>query len=324
MRRLSRKQTVYMLAVILTLVVIAGNILAYLQAWKMTHFAPTGTRTARPESLTLPQKLIVILTGISLPKPSNSTTPTARGMEYVTVHLNADNGNQLSVWCIPADNPKGCIAMFHGYASSKAEQLDEATLFHSLGWTVVMTDFQGSGDSDGDTTTIGFREAGDVATVCDFVRKEYAGTRLVVFGVSMGSAAALRAVSKGRIAPDGLIMECPFDSLLTTVKHRFDAMRVPSFPLAHFLVLWGGVQHGFNGFALNPVEYAESVSQPLLVLQGANDKRVLIKEAESVAAAARGDSTFHLFKKPEHEAYISEQPAEYRDVVSRWLAKIEP
>jgi hypothetical protein len=41
------------------------------------------------------------------------------------------------------------------------------------------------------------------------------------------AAAILRAVSAHELSPDALILECPFDRLLTTVQNRFAAMRLP-------------------------------------------------------------------------------------------------
>ena len=60
----------------------------------------------------------------------------------------------------------------------------------------------------------------------------------------MGAVACLRAVHALGVQPDAMILECPFDRLLTTVRHRFDAVRVPSWPLAELLVFWGGQQSG--------------------------------------------------------------------------------
>jgi uncharacterized protein len=37
------------------------------------------------------------------------------------------------------------------------------------------------------------------------------------------------------------------------------ALHIPPFPLAELIIFWGGVQHGFNAFAHNPVTYAAQV-----------------------------------------------------------------
>ncbi len=74
--------------------------------------------------------------------------------------------------------------------------------------------------------------------------------------------------------PAALVLESPFDALLSTVVNRFALMGLPAFPFAHLLVFWGGVQQGFNGFRHYPADYATEVRCAVLLLDGANDTRV--------------------------------------------------
>jgi hypothetical protein len=62
----------------------------------------------------------------------------------------------------------------------------------------------------------------------------------------MGSAAILRAVALRGISPAALVLECPFDRLLSSVENRFAIMGLPPVPVARLLVFWGGIQHGFK------------------------------------------------------------------------------
>ncbi|MBE9078296.1 hypothetical protein IQ241_13505 [Romeria aff. gracilis LEGE 07310] len=52
----------------------------------------------------------------------------------------------------------------------------------------------------------------------------------------MGAVAVMRAISLHDIQPDAAILESPFDRLLSTVCHRFEAMGIPSFPGAELIV----------------------------------------------------------------------------------------
>jgi uncharacterized protein len=88
----------------------------------------------------------------------------------------------------------------------------------------------------------------------------------------MGSAAILKAVADKAVNPDGIIIELPFARLLDALRSRLRAVGLPPFPLAELMVFWGGIQHGFNGFARNPVTYASQVSSPTLILHGKLDR----------------------------------------------------
>jgi uncharacterized protein len=86
------------------------------------------------------------------------------------------------------------------------------------------------------------REAEDVAAAFAYARESWPDQPIVLYGVSMGSAAILRAVAHEDVRPAGLILEGAFDRLLTTTRHRFHAVGAPASPAAELLLLWGSVQ----------------------------------------------------------------------------------
>lgn len=294
---------------------VAFNTVAFRHAWLMTHFVPAGTRTKSPEKLSVLNKLGVLVRGVEIPKPEDGPAPAGAR----TVKLVTSDGVKLEAWDIPAESERGVVVMFHGYAVSRSALIGEARLFHELGWRTLLVDHRGSGKSDGLVTTLGWREAKDVAAAMSWARGEWPGARLILFGQSMGAVAALRAIATEGVQPDGLIVECPFDTLLHTVGHRYHVMGLPAFPFAELLVFWGGLQHGFNGFAHRPVEYARSVRCPALALDGERDLWVMPNEACRVAAAMNGEC--RIFRQGSHAGYWSDVPEEYRTTLNDWLSQ---
>jgi alpha-beta hydrolase superfamily lysophospholipase len=213
------------------------------------------------------------------------------------------------------------VLAFGGYGGSKEGLLPVAREFHGWGAEVWLVDFRGCGGSEGDVTSIGFHEADDVAAA---VREAVGqGSRpVVIYGTSMGAAAILHAVHRRQVQPAALVLECPFDRLLSTVENRFRLMGLPPFPLAHLLVFWGGAQQGFNGFAHNPVAYAASVSCPTLLLQGDRDTRVRLAEANAIAANLGSSGQQVVFAGLSHESYLAAQPDRWRTEVGGFLSRV--
>src|SRR5205823_6308378 len=209
------------------------------------------------------------------------STPAAAGLPFTTHTIPVADGT-LEAWHVPAESARGLVLLVHGRGASKDCLLREAAAFRAFGLDGLLVDCRGSGGSSGSECTIGVREGEDVAVAVAFARQRWPGRRLGLYGQSMGSAAILRAAAHHAVAADAVILECPFDRLLTTVEHRFGAMGVPAFPLARLLVFWGGVQNGFDAFAHDPVAYAASVKCPALLMHGAHDVRVRPEEAEAV------------------------------------------
>src|SRR5258708_7520419 len=229
----------------------ALNGAAFWQASAFTHVAPPGRRT-RPQGLSIGEKLEVLFTGVKVPRPENRRTPEFLGLPYEKHMFAGGRGVLLEAWLVPRVDARGTVVLFHGHAASKDSQLREARVFHELGLNAFLVDFYGSGGSGGSETSIGFYEALDVTKAFDYARKLPRSGPVVLYGASMGAAAVLKSVADDKLEAAGLILECPFDSLIGTVRHRFASWNIPSFPLADLLVFWGGVQEGFNGFQYRP------------------------------------------------------------------------
>lgn len=135
----------------------------------------------------------------------------------------------------------------------------------------------------------------------------------------MGGAACLRAIHAHGVKPDALIIECPFDRMLTTVRSRFRAMRVPAWPMAELLAFWGGRVGGFDAFAHNPLDYAASVHCPTLLLHGERDPRVSVAEVERIHAVLAGPKALKLFPELSHQSYVEAQPGDWRAGVRQLL-----
>ncbi len=301
--------------------VVAANVVVYNQAYAMLNFEPQATRTSAPDELSTMEKAHVLLWGVTIPKPALEETPRDYGLAFRAHSLSTSDGLTLEGWYVPHPAPQGMVLLFHGYAGSKSGILPEAAVFHELGYSTFSIDFRASGGSDGTQTTIGFREATDVAAAVQHAKSLEQGP-LILFGSSMGGVALLRAISLGHVQPDAIIIEAVFDTMLSTVKNRFDLVGLPSFPAARLLIFWAGVQSGFSGFRHNPADYAASVSVPALLLHGARDTRVTREQAELLfdsLGSSRKD--FELFESAAHADALIAEPDQWKKAVSAFLSR---
>lgn len=288
----------------------------------MLNFLPAGSRTKPIESLTLTEKIDVLFTGVSIPKPQNDVDPSKHNLPYDVHHVRSD-GLMLEAWSIPTPHSKGTVLLFHGYAGSKSTLVDEAKSFRQMGYTPFLIDFRGSGGSDGTQTTVGLLESRDVVVLFDYAQSKHPDQPIILYGQSMGAASILRALATTDIKPDAIIIEAVFAKMLTTVENRFRSMGLPSFPAAHALIFWAGTQNGFSGFAHNPVDYARSVDTPTLVMHGVDDVRALLDEGERVYAAISTDEkSFVRFDHVGHESYFAAQPKKWQTEVASFLQEL--
>lgn len=262
---------------------LALNGIAYTGAYRVTHYRESN-------NLSL---------GIS--RPQNSISPADFDLEYTTHKILINDNEWLDSWLIESSAKKGVVILFHGKDSTKSSLLDTAKIFNSFDYDVLLVDFRGVGQSSGNSTTIGATEAEDVVVAVDYVKQLNFQKPIILYGISMGSAAILRAISQLDLEPDGIILELPFTSLLDAIKIRIENAKLPPSPLAQLVVFWMGVQHGFNGFAHNPLEYAEAVDFPTLILAGGSDRTVEIAEVKKLYQNLAAPKNMVIFPEAGHE-----------------------
>ncbi|NEZ54422.1 alpha/beta hydrolase [Adonisia turfae] len=263
-----RRQLCWGLAILL----FSLNFPPYLLAHHMTHVRSPGQ------------------IGLGVPKPSHSQTPSDRGVFYGTRTLPIGQSRWLETWEIPAQTavPRGTVILFPGNLGTKSSQLiPPAQSFASLGFNTVLVDFQGVGGSSGNTVTLGIAEAQDVVTVFNDVKHRNVvqgngDSPIILYGVSMGTAAILRAIATHNIIPDAIVLELPFIRLIDAVKSRLRHHKIPTDPTATLLIFWASIQHGINGFSHNPINYAKAVECPTLVIHGAQDKWTPVSDIEAL------------------------------------------
>jgi hypothetical protein len=301
------------------------NLLAFRHARAMTHYVSSGRRARKIDSWrdrngprSLFAKVRLAVNGVTVERPVEEARPDELDLSY-EVHVYRGGGGRLAAWHVPHEHTAGLVVLFHGYAAGKSRLLPEARAFHDLGYACFLVDFRGSGGSDGDRTSIGYHEADDVVRSVAYVRECWPDEPLILFGQSMGAAAVLRALGRHALEPEAVVLECPFDRLLTTVEARFASTGLPSFPAAQLLVFWGGLQFGYNGFDHNPVEYARRVTCPALLLHGQCDRRVSCGQIESIYRNLAGEKQLHFFEGVGHESYAAGRPEEWKMCVGRFL-----
>jgi uncharacterized protein len=291
------------------------NIVAFFHAYKFTHFSTTAlSKTKSPDKLSFIDKVKAGLFGIDNPRPQNTKTPSQL-FETITLQSN----KEINCWLIKADSAKGTVIIFHGYSGEKSSMLDKSDEFIKLGYNTLLVDFMGSGASEGNQTTIGFKEAEEVKTTYEYLINK-GEKNIYLFGTSLGAAALMRAISVYSLKPSGIMIECPFGSMYETTCARFNNMKIPTFPMAGLLVFWGGVQNGFWAFAHKPTEYAKNITCPVLLMYGSKDNNVSRKEIDVIFENINARKELKLYENAGHENYLIKYKDDWVKDVSTFLS----
>jgi len=298
----------------LAIIFIIMNVIAIFHAYKFTHFSTEAQDKVIADKLTPAQKARVLFFGVNNPRPINTKKPSG---PYETVTLQSNK--KIECWIIKVKNAKGTVVLFHGYQGDKSKLIGESDTFTALGYNTMLVDFMGSGGSEGNQTTIGFKEAEQVKTCFDYISKTEKSIYLC--GNSMGAVAILKAVADYGVKPKAIIIGCPFGTMYNTVCARFDIMGVPKFPMAGLLMFWGGTTNGFWAFGHNPDEYAKAVKCPVLLCYGQKDNRVSRAEIDTIYANLNGKKTLKVYADAGHD-FLEDSKNTWPGDIALFLNKI--
>ncbi len=296
---------------------------AYRFAYSMTTFTENGVRTPRPHDMTPWQRLGVLINGVTIPKPPLDRLPTDLGFAYHEHRTTTQDGTSIAMWELPHESPRGTVILYHGYTVAKSFVLDEAQAIHRLGYHVWLVDFRGSGDSDGLITTIGWHEWQDVAASVAYVIDTVPPRPLVVYGQSMGGAAILHAQSREPLPVNGLILEAVYTTLETTARRRCQRLGLPAWPVAPLLLHFGSRLRNFDAHALRPIDFATAVTQPTLVIHGAEDRNVTQADTDALVSQLAGPTTATTILGSGHECIRKGNPEAWDRAVDDWLVLLE-
>jgi pimeloyl-ACP methyl ester carboxylesterase len=215
-------------------------------------------------------------------------TPASFAMKYQDVDFKSSDGIDLKGWYVPAGGKAiGTIVYVHGFHRSRIEMLPMSVFGHRLGYDGLLFDLRNSGASGGNESSIGYNERRDVeAAVRYALEQEKAPRPVVVWGVSMGAAAALMAAAETRDI-DAVISDSSFLNYSHMIRHHYYLARhfirqrwwwfppLPAFPIADEVIYWSAWRGHFSPSDFDLEKAVTKIgTRPILFVAVEGDERM--------------------------------------------------
>lgn len=262
------------------------------------------------------------------PDPNDGKTPSAYAMDFQPVEFPSSDGVVLKGWYVPAEGAaRGTIIYCHGLNRTRIEMLPIAVFGHELGYDGLLFDLRHQGASGGALTTLGYDERLDVIGAIRYVLGQQRAKRpVILWGVSMGAAAALMAAAE---SPDvaAVISDSSFLSLRSTIEQHWRLFfRLPSFPLADEMVFWIGWRGAFRPSDFNVAHAVTRIGdRPILFVAVEGDRRIPPYLAQALyARAASPHKVLVVLPGRRHGEGFNEAREQYEMAVRQFLAVIQP
>jgi len=196
--------------------------------------------------------------------------------------------------------------------------LEHGLVLNQAGYSTLLFDFHGQGDSDGDAVTLGFYERQDAVAAVDYLktRDDVDPSNLGILGVSMGASVAIMAAA---MTPDikGVVADSPFQSATRGIEEGFTRVTgLPRFPFGPIVLRFIEWRLGISPDQIEPVENVAAISpRPLLLVHGTADTELSPGNSEVLFAAAGEPKELILLPGIEHARGIKDLPEEYTELI---------
>ena len=237
---------------------------------------------------------------VFFPDPVVTRTPAAAGLPFQEVQFSTADGVKLHGWFIPApaatrpaDPPNqpaavnSTILWFHGNAGNIGYQVDDIVALRQ--WTqanIFIFDYRGYGNSGGRPSEQGIYRDARAAWRYLLTRSEVDPRRIILYGRSLGTAAAVElATAPGDGPPPyALILYSPLTSLGAMARAIH-----PRLPL-----------HLLAGGQFNSLSRIGRVPCPILIIHSADDEIIPVEQGRQLFAAAPKPKQFLYPDAPGH------------------------
>jgi fermentation-respiration switch protein FrsA (DUF1100 family) len=232
-------------------------------------------------------------------------TPAAAGLPFADVTFQAEDGERLHGWWVPASAPSlGHVLLCHGNAGNVGDRVAHLALLSAAGFDVLAFDYRGYGRSTGRPSEHGLHRDARAGRRALLEQEGVDPTRVLYLGESLGGAVALRLALEQR--PAGVILQSAFTSVRDMARKHYPFIPPALVPDAY-----------------PSLEAIARLEAPLLVLHGDRDDIVPPMHGEALLEAAPGPKRLHVFAGAGHNDLLAVAGAEWAATIAGWARGLQ-
>ena len=136
-----------------------------------------------------------------------ANTPGDAGIDYQEYYIRTPDRHQLRVWYMPGSGTRGTVIVSPGAFGPMTCYLFSAKLLTDKGWSVVIYDYQGFGESPGKPALGALRM--DLETVLDWTLAHANTQQVSLMGMSLGSIGTVAVAVDRPEAVNAVVLDSP-------------------------------------------------------------------------------------------------------------------
>jgi pimeloyl-ACP methyl ester carboxylesterase len=255
--------------------------------------------------------------GSELVRPVNHPVPLPAGFPAQVVSLPGP-GHAIAGWWLNQGGNSPVVLLLHSIRADRSSMLSRAKLLLGHGFSVLLIDLQGHGETPGAAITMGSRESADVRAALGWLKRTAPSRRIGVIGCSLGGAAVLLGPQPSGF--DAVVLEAVYPRVGGAVENRIRIRLGPLAPvLAPLLLVQLQPRLHISPRDLEPIRSIALLGSPVLVVAGSRDQHTTLAESEELFRAAVQPKRLWVVSGARHQDFLSADPAGYRSEVVGFL-----
>lgn len=241
-------------------------------------------------------------------------TPHEMQVSHESVEFVAEDGIHIKGWWMPQNGDRVIIGC-SGFGGKKDDLIGIATALYRAGYSLLLFDFRGQGESQNGRPSLGLQETRDMKAAIGFVLAKQPQARIGLLGYSMGGSVAI-SVAAADPSIKAVVSDSAFAETAEAIRNVYRKYYLPSgliLPVTDFL---SKILHGYSILKFRPVEYiAHLAPRPVLLIHGSDDKTIPVINAHLLYDAAGEGKEIWIDQGIDHcGAYFADRQA-YTDRV---------
>ena len=250
------------------------------------------------------------------------------GLPWIAERVPSPQGYELAVHALEGEGGK-LVLLQHGITWSWLAMMRYVRAFRAEGWTVVLVDSRGHGDTTGGRPSYGWYERHDLKAVADWALSRFPHSEgFVALGVSMGAASVLQYAPLDQRL-DAVIADCPFTSAASELDHRLKRTMMPFFARPAVVRIADALcrrQEGFSLYDASPERAMLETNAPILFVHGLDDDYVPWKMSVIMAETRRrrlpaASTELRLVPDAKHARSMAVDPEGYVRALREFFAQ---
>jgi alpha-beta hydrolase superfamily lysophospholipase len=251
--------------------------------------------------------------------------PAVPWAQFTEHRITTADGEELGAWLDQTPGREGPIVLIsHGNGGKRSVTLHVAELLAEGGYRSMLITHRAHGDSTGKYNDFGYSAQEDFVAAVQVIRAHDPEAPIIVWGRSLGAAAAVFAAPKVGQEIAGLILECPYKDLASAIRNRTqNALPAGLSHSAYLSLRVASLLILPHLHKISPHKGAASIPNdlPVLVFCGGRDRRARPHEAEAIHKALGDQSQFVLIPEGDHLQLHKADEATYRHHVLDFIRR---